>query len=194
MSHQTITIPTNDYLMNFVSCAAVFTPEECHRLIEWPYSHQKYGETMTSGANAQRVQDFSIRYTLTKYIEPDPTNNWIFERVKRVVDSINRQYFKFILSGFPNLQILEYPVGGFYRTHTDLGSGAYSTRKLSVIFLLSDPSAFEGGELTGTNGENILTSQGMAVIFPAYLPHQVKPVTAGLRHTMVTWVLGPPYQ
>ncbi|PIQ27801.1 hypothetical protein COW36_07785 [bacterium (Candidatus Blackallbacteria) CG17_big_fil_post_rev_8_21_14_2_50_48_46] len=194
MQNLSLNLPINDYLMTPVSCEKVFSPEECQKLIELPCSYQKYGETMQATGEHKEVRDFSIRYTMSKYVDHLPENEWVFARIHQLVKEINQETFKFRLLGFPNLQILEYPLNGFYRMHTDLGQGVHSTRKLSVVTLLSDPKDFEGGELMGADEEPIPLSQGMVVMFPAYLPHQVKPVLSGKRYSMVTWVLGPPYQ
>jgi PKHD-type hydroxylase len=184
----------NEFLMSPISCEGVFSPAECQSLIELSCEYQKFGETQAPGFENKMKQDFDIRLTLSKYVDPIAENQWIFQRVREVVTQVNQQFFHFQITAFPSLQILEYPVNGFYREHIDLGRGVYSARKLSVVVLLSDPAHFEGGELRGADKEPLPLKQGMVVVFPSYLPHQVTPVTAGKRYTMVTWVLGPPYQ
>ena len=68
---------------------------------------------------------------------------------------------------------------------------------------LSDPADYEGGELLmkDTSGNKIqnrelagqLEQQGTVVVFPSYILHAVRPVTSGVKHYLVTWVLGPPF-
>ena len=32
--------------------------------------------------------------------------------------------------------------------------------------------------------------KGSLILFPAYLGHRVRPVTSGVRYSIVTWILG----
>jgi len=36
--------------------------------------------------------------------------------------------------------------------------------------------------------------RGTAIIFPAYVMHRVRPITRGVRRSLVAWVSGPPYR
>lgn len=187
-------LPINDYLMSPISSANAFSPEECQQMIAWPSPNQKYGETLKPGSETDTVQDLGIRHTLSKYIYPKADSAWIFERIRDFVLQMNQQYYKFQLDGFPSVQILEYPVNGFYRQHIDLSRGPLSRRKLSVIVSLSPAGAYSGGELQNMEEQVLPMAQGTMVIFPSYLAHQVTPVTQGSRHTLVTWILGAPFQ
>lgn len=187
-------LPINDYLMNPISSEKAFTPEECQKLIDWPSPNQKFGETLKQGSSHEMTQDLSIRHTLCKYIYPNAESAWVFERIRDFVLQMNQQYYKFQLDGFPSVQVMEYPTHGFYRQHIDLSRGPLSRRKLSVIVSLSPPGAYRGGELQNLEQQVLPMQQGTIVIFPAYLAHQVTPVTEGTRHTLVTWILGPPFQ
>jgi len=78
-------------------------------------------------------------------------------------------------------------------------------RKVSCSLLLSDPKSFEGGSLdlavpTCQNGNLVykkITVRpmgiGTLIFFPSFIPHQVNPVTKGIRHSLVIWALGPTY-
>ena len=37
------------------------------------------------------------------------------------------------------------------------------------------------------------TKQGSVIVFPSDMWHRVKPITKGIRYTLVIWFLGPPY-
>lgn len=71
-------------------------------------------------------------------------------------------------------------------------------RKLSVVIQLSDSKSYEGGELIFPNNEGYDSSHatgiGTCIIFPSYLKHGVTPVTSGVRHSLVSWILGPPFK
>jgi PKHD-type hydroxylase len=71
------------------------------------------------------------------------------------------------------------------------------TRKLSVVVALND--GFEGGQFQiNTNGEHnpetIPLPKGRLVVFPSYILHRVTPVTKGVRHSLVVWVVGPKFR
>jgi PKHD-type hydroxylase len=73
------------------------------------------------------------------------------------------------------------------------------TRKLSLVMCLSDPEKdFVGGEFEINVGnqeepETILMKKGRMIFFPSYIIHRVKPVTKGIRKTIVIWITGPKF-
>ena len=91
----------------------------------------------------------------------------------------------------------------FYDWHQDCyaaGETAYQ-RKLSFILQLSDPADYEGGEIMFTRQfvgrkwdeelAQTIKPRGTVIIFPSFYPHMVKPVTKGMRKSLVAWVEGP---
>ena len=40
----------------------------------------------------------------------------------------------------------------------------------------------------------VITKYGRAVLFPSFLCHRVKPVTKGIRKSLVVWVVGPKFK
>jgi PKHD-type hydroxylase len=68
-----------------------------------------------------------------------------------------------------------------------------SNRKLSFSLLLNDD--YEGGELEipGSPGQEdvFVPVRNTAIFFPSSMPHCVKPVTKGIRKSLVGWVHGP---
>jgi PKHD-type hydroxylase len=103
------------------------------------------------------------------------------------------------------MQYAEYHTGGHQRYHTDVRYNfdpAYvmeGFRKLTVILMLSDPSEYEGGELSLNlsaefRAEKLKLQKGQVLLFPSYMPHQVEPVISGVRKTLVVWPLGPKFK
>ena len=109
-------------------------------------------------------------------------------------------------------QITRYKKGGFYSFHRD-GMGdhlsAYHNpqnafmhghvRKLSMSVMLNDN--FDGGafEFASYGKEKcvitpIEVSAGSVIVFPSSMEHRVAPVTKGIRYSLVTWFLGPPFR
>jgi len=97
-------------------------------------------------------------------------------------------------------QILHYGTGGHYIAHVDAetlfkdddGLELWEKtldRDLSVVYFLNDD--FVGGELVFSEIELVIKPQaGTLVCFPSdhHYIHGVNPVTAGHRHTLVTWM------
>jgi PKHD-type hydroxylase len=74
-------------------------------------------------------------------------------------------------------------------------------RKLSVVIQLSNPETYEGGNFLIENMREKdlvqipeFTPRGSVLVFPSIMEHTVKPVTKGVRHSMVCWVMGPRYR
>ena len=73
-------------------------------------------------------------------------------------------------------------------------------RKLSMTVLLN--SNYEGGEFQfATYGKEKceidtpeFNKTGMIIVFPSDMEHRVAPVTKGIRYSLVTWFLGPPFK
>jgi PKHD-type hydroxylase len=76
----------------------------------------------------------------------------------------------------------------------DLGAGAMSLRKLSVVVELAGRE-YDGGGIEVFYGEGtgnrIALGQGDALIFPSFIMHRALPVQSGTRWTLVAWLTGP---
>lgn len=77
-------------------------------------------------------------------------------------------------------------------------------RKLSMTVNLSDPTEYSGGEFEIDRGPHFnderyhsvheIKPRGSIIVFPAYVYHQVTPVTWGERKSLVMWSIGPPWR
>jgi|TARA_R100000655_G_scaffold89327_1_gene129786 predicted 2-oxoglutarate/Fe(II)-dependent dioxygenase YbiX len=87
------------------------------------------------------------------------------------------------------LQLIRYQQGHKFKEHIDHYGGGQRT--LTVIFLINDD--YEGGHFTFWNNFYSLKNcvRGDAIVFPSNLcfPHQVKPITQGVRYSLITWML-----
>ena len=102
--------------------------------------------------------------------------------------------YDIVVDGLEPLQLARYGVGDGYDTHIDLGPGASSRRKLSVTVQLSDGATYEGGALAFQGEPSPRRERGTALFFPAFLPHTVRPVRAGVRCALTGWFTGPPFR
>lgn len=153
------------------------------------------GNGDSGGVNAE------IRRSQISWMHKSPDNSWVYEILSHVASSLNAQYFGFDLTGFGEaLQLTHYDGSnsGMYGWHQDYGSGQTGiSRKLSLVVQLTDPSEYEGGNLqimSSANPTTIRKERGFITAFPAYMLHQVTPVTQGTRQSLVTWVSGPAFR
>ena len=92
-----------------------------------------------------------------------------------------------------------------YDWHTDAGTRINENgkiRNLSMTVALVDGSEYEGGDfeinMSTPDRENIhvikeAKIKGSVTIFPSFVWHRVKPVTAGTRYSLVNWHQGRPF-
>jgi PKHD-type hydroxylase len=86
--------------------------------------------------------------------------------------------------------------GMHYGPHTDsalMDAGGMPMRSdYSMTIFLSNPTEYEGGELSFTSSDNLPVNAkldaGHAVLYPSNTLHEVRPVTQGVRLACVLWV------
>lgn len=138
-----------------------------------------------------------LRVTDVAVLKPEPPIRWFYERMAAVAQAVNRNY-RFELTGFHEaLQFMVYrdSDGGHFGWHLDVGPPV--PRKLSLTLQLTDPAQYEGGDLQFFTGDMVRLAprdRGVAIGFPSYMVHQVTPVTAGTRKSIVAWVTGPQFR
>ena len=95
--------------------------------------------------------------------------------------------------GITGTKFLRYFPDQLMQTHWDQIHSIFDGEKkgvptLSIIGLLNDD--FEGGELIMFEDKKIETKKGDILIFPSNFlyPHEVTPVTKGVRYSYVSWV------
>jgi PKHD-type hydroxylase len=145
------------------------------------------------------------RISHTSFHNFNDENSWIFKRLNYVIDEINCKFYNFDLNGYAFFQYSEYRGEelGYYDWHIDLHLGKpvlnSESRKLSITLLLNDPNEFQGGEFQIAHSLNsdiitVAVDRGSIIAFPSFINHRVGPVTAGVRKSIVIWVLGPKFK
>jgi len=139
---------------------------------------------------------------------------WLYREIQPFIQIANEKAnWNFQWDWTESCQYTEYKEGQFYDWHCDSNTVPYDKpddpningkiRKLSMTLCLSDPEDYEGGELEfafhdqdGDKQPKIceeIRPKGSLIIFPSFVWHRVKPVTKGIRHSLVSWSLGQPY-
>jgi PKHD-type hydroxylase len=72
-------------------------------------------------------------------------------------------------------------------------------RKLSVVLQISDSNNYEGGDFVIEKNNEMQTipefkPRGSVIVFPSVVTHGILPVTKGVRHSVVCWIVGPNYR
>lgn len=142
---------------------------------------------------------------------------WIYNQVHPYIHAANESAgWNFQWDFSEACQFTKYKKGQYYGWHIDSWDGPYNNsedknlhgkiRKLSVTISLSDPNDYEGGELEFDcrnerfgKKKNLLTCseirpRGSIVVFPSFVWHRVKPVTKGVRYSLVIWNVGNPFK
>jgi PKHD-type hydroxylase len=179
------------------SNAAVLTPEQCKIVMDTGRSLQPEKAKIGMGSDGKR-DDAKSRVTTISWIPFDKLPE-LYDTLDTFIQKANGNHF-----GFEDIRITEsaqyteYPPGGFYEWHMDtdvVGKHEPPVRKISMTLLLNDPSEFEGGDLELIEeNKTAPIQQGHAVCFASFLRHRVKPVTQGIRKSLVVWFGGAPFK
>ena len=160
---------------------------------------KKLGEKYPSekGQAGGEIRD-GYRKSKISWIPYNRESAWIYDRIRPKLIQANK-IWNFDLHNFGEaLQYGEYNSKdkGNYDWHLDVGD-ENPWRKISMSIQLSDPNDYEGGDLQFHKSKDVDTApkeKGTIIFFPSFLCHRVTPVTKGVRHSLVTWITGPPYR
>jgi len=138
------------------------------------------------------------RTSSIRWVHNDADTAWLFGRLHHLLVEINQRAFRFHLDRMEPLQLTEYSGqrGEHYGAHVDCGYGdsPIRFRKLSFTVQLSDGADYEGGDLKlyDHTFEPFVAPRvrGSLIAFRSYIMHEVTPVTAGIRDSLVGWVSG----
>ena len=141
------------------------------------------------------------RITDIKWISLTDNTRWLFKKIIDKIIDVNSKNFDLQLKFVEDLQFSEYTEEkrGFYSKHRDCGlkrslDNYVDIRKLSFTIQLTDENEYEGGELIfhlDKEEKKAPKSKGTIIFFESEIVHEVKPVTKGIRHSLVSWVQGP---
>ena len=154
----------------------------------------------------KNLLDEKVRRTMEKHVSKD-TKLLISDKLSGIKDELEA-YFDLTLSHSQGPKFLYYNEGDFFQRHYDKGvipenPQPVKDRKVStVIFLNSETDKPENNTCVGgsliiygimkdprfkSHGFRLIGTAGMLLAFRSDLLHEVKPVIAGVRYTVVDW-------
>lgn len=113
-------------------------------------------------------------------------DNKLFEVFNWVLKQYNSAYPFVDITEDTGYELLRYEGGEYYKQHVD--DSLQTPRTFSASLLLNDN--FDGGQFSFFNGkEEFNLKKGSVICFPSNFlyPHQIVPVTKGVRYSIVTW-------
>jgi PKHD-type hydroxylase len=147
------------------------------------------------------------------------TENWIYKELQPYIHIANKNAgWNFEWDSSEPCQFTKYKLNQYYDWHCDSWDKPYDkpgkhdhgkVRKLSMTCQLTDGSEYEGGELEfdyrnyephmRDESQHLIKAKeilpkGSIVVFPSFVWHRVKPVTKGIRYSLVMWNLGYPFK
>jgi PKHD-type hydroxylase len=175
----------------------IFSNEEMDQIIaigENPELSCPMGEGTVYGKNE------GVRSCQVSWINSSiDSNSWIFQKLTHAVNDINSKFFGFDLTNIDSLQFTKYigDTSDHYGKHCDMLYKSFTTRKLSFSLMLSDPDSYVGGDFlihTAEKPQKPSNTRGTIIFFPSYTLHEVTPVVAGVRYSLVGWCSGPAFK
>lgn len=181
----------NPYLRIPYLLPGLFTAAECAQIIESavrepviidPYAQQRSAEELGATGDRRLLRDQGVA-------------SWVLQRLMQSAFGINQQHYRFEIQGMEVPHVIEYRPGQQSFWHMDITDDQTTNRKLSMLVFLSDPDQFKGGRFS-VHPEKLAIdqAQGNVLLFPAYMLHKVEPVLEGVRWSMATWGVGPPFR
>jgi PKHD-type hydroxylase len=169
-----------------------FTKQECEKIIEIGSA-----KTLTQG-RVRNEKKSNVRKSDIAWLYPSDGLEWAYEKMTNIITNLNDRFFGFDLFGIAEgLQFTRYESpGDRYGKHIDSSSGGL-IRKLSFTLQLSEPETYKGGDLClyfEDKAKVMKRDQGSITLFPSYVLHEVKPVTQGMRYSLVCWITGKPFK
>ena len=158
--------------------------------------HEWYGSRADAGVAVSGDNEPEVFY-MGKYANNiQKINEFIIVNLESIILEYIRRckvYCFAEIEGYTPIKFLRYHPGQTMDNHWDHIQSLFDGERrgiptLSIIGILNDD--YEGGELIMFEDKKIDTKKGDLLIFPSNFlyPHEVAPVTKGVRYSYVSWV------
>jgi len=194
-------------------------PRLCDDIIQYGLSKSevlaKVGSFKNKKLNKDEIKDLKRKRNSNIVWMND---NWIYKELHPYIHQANKNAgWNYDWDWSESCQFTKYKLNQYYDWHCDSWDKPYEkegptkgkVRKLSMTCQLTDGSEYEGGELEfdfrnydpHMRDESIhkvqckeILPKGSIIVFPSFVWHRVKPVTKGVRYSLVMWNLGYPFK
>ena len=201
---------------------SALTPKFCDEVIKYGLSNTDQ-LARTGGYGDKKLSKDQVR-DMKRKRNSDITwlnDAWIYKEIQPFVHQANKNAgWNFNWDRSESCQFTKYKLNQYYDWHSDSWEKAYDRkdkndpshgriRKLSMTCQLTDGSEYDGGELEFDfrnydphmrdetkhlqKAKEILP-KGSVIVFPSHIWHRVKPVTRGVRYSLVGWHIGYPFK
>jgi len=159
----------------------VLTDEMCNSIIE--FGENKVQKSINKYTGVFEISFHSCLLPIDHEIHSSLQNVWH--------QAIN--HFQFDIDFIEPYELKRYTSNDFFGKHVD---NYYSLtnnvdRKLTMSVQLSDREEYTGGELTVLTKYKTGKGKGSVTVFPSNFPHEVNPITSGVRWSLIGWAWGP---
>lgn len=190
----------NRSLPQFKVVEKFFTEEEIDRIIDLEDLQEFTKGKIGGGASTKEPNgnlNAEARDSDISWLFPTQQSEWVFNKFGFLLGQVNHDVFMYDIDGFESFQYTKYKKNQHYDWHFDANLEYLNwERKISGVVILSDPKEYSGGELEvvyNGNPEKSFCSKmnkGDVIFFASWMSHRVRPVTKGVRRSLVAWVMG----
>ena len=158
----------------------VLSPETCNSII-------KYGMERVKPAINKYPGTFQVKFDSCLLEVDHPVHAELLSVWNRVIN-----HFGFNIDYVEPYELKRYTEQNFFEKHIDnyYGLKINQDRKITMSIQLNNPDEYTGGELRVVNSF-IKGKQGSIVAFPSFFPHEVNPISSGMRWSLIGWAWGP---
>jgi len=184
-------------LNKFCVATQAFSKEEVEKILDLEDLQKFHKGEVGSGSGGQvnkKARDSDVMWLLH-----DRNSDWLYQKFSHLISMVNYDHFMYDIEAFENFQYTVYRSKDkqHYDWHIDANNmSSQHERKISASLILTEPNKYEGGEfecvVNGMINEPYVAKPqaGDVIFFDSRMPHRVKPVTSGVRKSLVCWVMG----
>lgn len=182
----------------FCHVTDVFSKEEVEKILDLEDLNKFVKGSVGDGKVG--VLNVESRDSEIMWIHPNDFQNgealWVFDKFADLAAHVNQDHFLFDIDHIQAFQYTVYRENQHYTWHADIANSWQKfERKISATIILSDPNEYEGGEFELINGDPeksivVKGNKGDVIFFASWMPHRVRPVTSGVRKSLVAWIMG----
>jgi predicted 2-oxoglutarate/Fe(II)-dependent dioxygenase YbiX len=162
----------------------IFTKDFCDTIIN-EYKEVDYVEAVDHGADYRKCMGAKILNNADDKRNKIDKN--IFQSLQKLLEELKQiQPTLHSIQDDTGYDLLRYKKGDYYKPHIDAGTKDH--RVLSCIIALNED--YLGGEIDMWQGASITKLRtGSVMVFPSnfLFPHGIRPITRGIRYSIVTW-------